>query len=92
MLVSLIRICNILQVNNDVKVGGWGGNGGIDPFTFAFPDNSNLSMIKIVSNGQIIYSIQFTCLNQQNRQVNSPVYGGDFDDGKPEIVSAPYNI
>lgn len=92
MLVSLIRIRNMLQANNDVKVGAWGGNGGTE-WEYPFPENSILSKIRVVANKECVSSIQFTCWNQQqNKHVNSPIFGRDFEGCKPEIVRAPYNI
>ena len=69
---------------NDIKVGGWGGNGGT-PWTFTIPNDCKLSKIRIVSHG-CVYSIQFTYLNPQGREIDSPVYGTDWGDGKIEIV------
>ncbi|GKB52043.1 retrotransposon protein, putative, ty1-copia subclass, partial [Tanacetum coccineum] len=73
--------------NHDIKVGGWGGSGGINPWTFSIPNDCKLSMIRIASDGDCIHSIQFTYLNPKNRQINSPIYGTDYEGDKNDIVN-----
>ncbi|PWA60129.1 agglutinin [Artemisia annua] len=77
--------CIHTKGSHDIKVGGWGGTGGLEPWTFTIPNDCKLSKIRISYN-ECVYSIQFTYLNPQGRQVNSPVYGTDWEDAKIEIL------
>lgn len=74
--------------SNDVKVGGWGGNGGSGEWEFIFPGGSALSKIQVVHNEKCIYSLLFTTFSQKGTQTNSKKYGGvsNLRDGKLEQV------
>ncbi|GKD39832.1 GOS9-like protein [Tanacetum coccineum] len=60
----------------DVKVGGWGGDGGSGEWEFPFPAGSNLSKIQVISNAECIVSVMFTTYSPQGGQHNSKKHGG----------------
>ncbi|GJV10416.1 GOS9-like protein [Tanacetum coccineum] len=60
----------------DVKVGGWGGDGGRGEWEWPFAAGSNLSKIQVISNAECIVSVMFTTYSPQGGQHNSKKYGG----------------
>ncbi|GJV98830.1 cytochrome P450 [Tanacetum coccineum] len=60
----------------DVKVGGWGGDGGSGEWEWPFPAGSNLSKIQVISNAECIVSVMFTTYSPQGGQHNSKKHGG----------------
>ncbi|GJV43159.1 GOS9-like protein [Tanacetum coccineum] len=60
----------------DVKVGGWGGDGGRGEWEWPFAAGSNLSKIQVISNAECIVSVMFTTHSPQGGQHNSKKYGG----------------
>nr|GEW55795.1 copia protein [Tanacetum cinerariifolium] len=66
----------ILTHNADVKVGGWGGDGGRGEWEWPFAAGSNLSKIQVISNAECIVSVMFTTYSPQGGQHNSKKFGG----------------
>ncbi|KAL7617013.1 hypothetical protein Lser_V15G03296 [Lactuca serriola] len=62
------------MVGNRVQVGPWGGNGGVNPWTF-MPDG-RIYKIRI-SAGACVDSIRFTYIDHDNVKHHSETYGGD---------------
>nr|GEW84872.1 protein GOS9-like [Tanacetum cinerariifolium] len=69
-----------------VKVGGWGGSGGTNPWSFTVPDDCQLSKIRLASDATCIHSIQFTYITPKGEQINSPIYGTDHACDKIDIT------
>ncbi|CAI9281958.1 unnamed protein product [Lactuca saligna] len=62
------------MVSNEIRVGPWGGNGGVKPWTFI--PNGRIFQICINASG-CVDSIRFTYIDHQGVQKHSERYGGD---------------
>ncbi|CAH1424393.1 unnamed protein product [Lactuca virosa] len=73
-LVSYILFWLYIHESNRIHVGPWGGNGGVQPWTFI--PNGRISQIRISASG-CVDSIRFTYIDNQGVQKHSERYGGD---------------
>lgn len=71
---------------SQVEVGPWGGDGGVNPWTFN-PDGRIVGFL--IASGVVVDSIRFTYEDKDQVSHHSDTYGGDGGTVKP-LVSSHY--
>lgn len=88
-VLLILYFQSIYMQASQVEVGPWGGDGGVNPWTFK-PIGTIVGFR--IASGVVVDSIRFTYKDESQVSHNSPTYGGDGGTLRPEVPVTSHYI